>query len=69
MAPYWHHLDPRAVAHHLFPLLDGADAPDLHPHCGVELERGAPGGGQVGTISDADLLARLVMNNTLVPVW
>ena len=39
------HLDARLVADHFFAILDGADAADVEPHRGVELQRVATGGG------------------------
>src|SRR6185503_3829197 len=52
-----HHLDPRAVADHLLAVLERADAPDVQPAAGVELQRVAAGRGLGVAEHHADLHA------------
>src|SRR5690606_29844939 len=56
------HLDPGLVADDLVALLDRADAADIKPDRGVELQRVAAGGGlrALARHHDADLVAKLV---------
>ena len=54
------HLHPHVVADDRLALLDRADAADVEPERGVELERLAAGGGLGVAEHDADLLAQLV---------
>src|SRR5207237_10605630 len=55
-----HHLDAGLGADDLVALLDRADAADVHPHGGIELERVATGRGLRVAEHDADLHADLV---------
>ena len=54
------HLDARAVADDGVTLFHRADTVDVEAHRGVELERRAACGRQVGAVGDADLLPGLV---------
>ena len=56
-------LDPGHRAHHFLAVLDRADAPDVHAHRGVELERIAAGRGLRIAEHHADLHADLVDEN------